>query len=111
MTTYDPHVWVLVEVDGDDPHYRIFGTWRGSYLEGESFRMNSGIESVTRKGATLHFHGTSGSEYIVHKDAYGMTGYSSAWLASLNEEWGGRIRILTEDEAGEVIRVFENVQH
>ena len=61
---YEPDGWVIVKVLGEDPHYRVFGSWSGGYLGADSWRMNSGIAKTEREGDTyLLFYGESGSVY------------------------------------------------
>lgn len=69
---YKPEEWLIVKITGDDPHYRVFGSWRGGYVSGDSWRMNSGITSVEEDGGYFLFHGKSGSVYRCHKDTYGV---------------------------------------
>jgi len=72
---YAPDKWLLIEIGGTDPHYRVFGSWSGGYLYGDSWRLNSGITSVEEVGDYYYFHGHTGSVYKCHKEAYGATVY------------------------------------
>lgn len=72
MNTYDPDEWVLVRIGGSDPHYKIFGSWRGGYLSGDSWRMNSGITDCEEFTDYYIFKGHSGSEYYCWKNGYGI---------------------------------------
>jgi hypothetical protein len=65
--------------------YKVFGTWRGGYLYGDSWRLNSGITKVEKDGPILHFHGDSGSIYSVlnKEEAYGTSGYTGGVLGSM----------------------------
>ena len=92
MTEYTPNRWVIVKITGDDPHYRVLGAWRGSYLEGDSWRMNSGIRSVYDADDHWFFYGSSGSVYWCHKKAYGLTGLT----ASVIEQHGSRVSLMDE---------------
>ena len=69
--SYHPDYWCVVKVDSNDPHYRVFGSWSGSYVFGSSWRMNSGIVRVDDIGECYEFHGASGSIYKCHKEMYG----------------------------------------
>jgi hypothetical protein len=81
---YTPDEWVLVKVNGTDPHYRVFGSWLGDYLNGDSWRLNSGIVRAEQDGDSYIFYGASGSAYICHKDSYGVKSmYNSAVLENL----------------------------
>lgn len=76
-----PDRWVLLKIGGEDPHYKIFASWRGGYLSGDSWRMNSGIVGVTKEGDFYLFRGASGSVYRCHKDGYGIASSYSASVA------------------------------
>lgn len=74
--------WLILKL-GDT--YKVFGSWSGGYLDGDSWKLNSGIESVEEDGDYWLFHGFSGSVYQCHKDSYGASGYASAVLHSWME--------------------------
>jgi hypothetical protein len=84
MTEYRPDKWVVLKLTrGEETSYKVLGGWRGGYLEGDSWRMNSGILGVEEKDHYFWFHGHSGSTYLCHKDAYGFIGVTAAlhkWL-------------------------------
>lgn len=90
MYVYNPDAWIMVKLIPTDeskkPHYRIFATWRGSYLTGDSWKLNSGITEVKDKGDYYEFHGSSGSVYECHKKLYGMSAYTSNILAGLTRD-------------------------
>jgi len=81
--TEKPHKWLLVRAHGTDPHWRIFATWHGSYLHGDSWRLNSGIRSVEDKDDYFDFVGYSGSVYRCSKTGYGITQYGMVVLTDL----------------------------
>lgn len=89
MTEYCPDLWVVVKIDSTDPtkypSHKVFGTWRGGYLDGDSWRMNSGIDRVSQDGNYLLFHGFSGSVYRCHKDGYGTSPWSFSVLNGMIE--------------------------
>jgi hypothetical protein len=70
---YNPDYWCIIKIDSDDPHYRVFGSWSGSYIRGSSWRMNSGITKVEfdAENNGYLFYGASGSCYSCHKNMYG----------------------------------------
>ena len=78
-----PNRWLLLKL-GDT--YKVFGSWSGGYLDGDSWKLNSGIESVEDSGDFWLFHGFSGSVYQCRKDGYGTTGYSSMILNTWMEQ-------------------------
>ena len=73
MSEYAPDGWVVVKVvTSDKTFYRVFGSWRGGYLDGDYWRMNSGITGcyMEKDGDYYYFTGYSGSTYRCHKDSY-----------------------------------------
>lgn len=78
-----PDKWMLIRVKGQTPHWRIFATWGGGYTYGESWRLNSGVESVEDKDDYFDFHGYSGSLYRCSKTRYGVTAYGLGVLNDL----------------------------
>jgi len=97
MSEYSPHKWVVLKFKGDDPHYRVLGSWSGGYLDGDSWRMNSGITSVNEDEQDYHFFGSSGSCYICNKESYGMILYTSAVYEDFKEEHGDNIELMPQD--------------
>lgn len=94
---YNPPQWVIVKITGDDPHYRVFGSWRGGYLSGDSWRMNSGITKVEEDDDNYLFHGSSGSVYVCPKEGYGVTSpYNNSILGEYVRKSDGRISIMAE---------------
>lgn len=69
---YHPDNWVIIKIKGADTHYRVLAGWSGSYLNGDSWRMNSGIVRVVDMGDRYHFFGYSGSCYSCLKTGYGI---------------------------------------
>ena len=93
---YTPDKWLIIEVGGQSPHHRVFGSWSGGYLYGDSWRMNSGINGIHREDKTIVFTGYSGSEYAVHEEMYGASAYN--WSVAKSYE-DTNTRVLNEDEA------------
>ena len=82
MSFYTPEEWIIVKINSVSPHYRIFGSWRGSYTGSDSWRMNSGVTAVEVIGDYYMFNGSSGSIYKCHKKTYGIRSpYNASVLA------------------------------
>ena len=74
MTDVFPDKWVVLKITrGDEVGYKVLAGWKGSYLEGDSWRLNSGVKDIDANGNHFLFYGYSGSVYICHKDRYGFT--------------------------------------
>lgn len=43
---HEPEGWVILKFTSpDDTYFKIFGSWRGGYLHGDSWRLSSGSNS------------------------------------------------------------------
>lgn len=81
MSNYRPDHWMIVKIEGSDPHYRVFGTWETSNpFNGDQWRLNSGITGVTEDDKKYYFEGHSGSLYECVKGTYGVTDYGQKIL-------------------------------
>ena len=81
-----PDRWVVLKIPqtGTASLYKIFGSWAGGYLDGDRWKMNSGIVSLEEDDDYYYFIGYSGSCYKCHKKGYGvMTSYSQSILDNL----------------------------
>jgi len=97
MSNYNPDNWVVVKMSGDDPHYRVLAGWSGGYLDGDSWRMNSGITSVEDAGDQYNFYGSSGSCYSCGKGSYTLRMNNGNIWAQLQELHGDKVELMDED--------------
>ena len=83
--THIPDFWEIIKVTNKEGRvvYRLFGSWAGSYLGSASWRINSGIDRVTREGVYWLFHGASGSIYRCHQNAYGAHWFGASALQGM----------------------------
>ena len=99
-----PERWVVVDitVDGESTK-KVFAGWYGGYLDGDSWKLNSGIASEQEFDDRWEFTGSSGSVYICYKSAYGLSGYMtsvlSGWTNGIQE--GSSITIQDQYEPKE----------
>jgi hypothetical protein len=56
----------------DEVIYKVLGGWASSYVNGSSWRLNSGIVKAELNDDHYTFTGSSGSVYVCHKDSYGL---------------------------------------
>lgn len=102
MAIYNPDKWVILKLSpSGDPakyFYRILGGWFGGYLYGDSWRLNSGVESyeLYKKDAEgvphkILFKGASGSIYDCWIDAEGMTGLMLQVFSQWVEHYGAEV--------------------
>lgn len=97
MNFYTPDNWVVLSVKTPSPHYRILAGWSGGYTTGDSWRMNSGITRVEEDDTYYLFHGSTGSVYRCHKEAYGLRRNNAYIWAQLQEKYGDKVSMLYED--------------
>lgn len=89
MTTYTPDRWVVLEmgVKGGEPIRKVFAGWYGGYLNGDSWKLSSGITNVREFDDRWEFDNYSGSIYVCYKTGgYGMSGYMSGIYAGWEKE-------------------------
>ena len=97
MSEYNPDNWVVIKMDGDDPHYRVLAGWSGGYLDGDSWRMNSGITRVEDAGDRFNFYGPTGSCYSCGKESYCIRMNNAHVWAQLQELHGDKVKMLDEE--------------
>jgi hypothetical protein len=87
MSKYTPDRWVVLEFDYDgDVIRKVFAGWYGGYLNGDSWKLSSGITNTREFDDRFEFENHSGSLYTCYKSAYGMGGYQSSVLAKFERE-------------------------
>lgn len=87
MSEYTPDKWVMLKIESNgQTTYKILASWGGSYLHGQSWKLNSGVTKIEEDGSCYLFHGYSGSVYRCRKQSYGMTGYTMQILANFQKE-------------------------
>ena len=83
MDEYQPHCWVVLKIPEPNACYKVLAGWRGGYLDGDSWQINSGITQAVLVGDYWEFTGRSGSLYRCHVQGYGMQGM---YLIGLQEQ-------------------------
>jgi len=78
-----PDNWVILHID--DAYYKVLAGWSGSYLDGDSWKLNSGIVKVEEHNKYYDFIGKSGSVYRCFKISEGIRMNIVAVLAQLLE--------------------------
>jgi len=79
---YTPDKWVIVKIMAKDRDtiYKVLAGWYGGYLEGESWKLNSGITMAEDFVSRVDFTGHSGSVYSCYKTNEGLSGYTAGVL-------------------------------
>lgn len=102
-----PNKWLIIKIDNvGDIFYKVFGTWSGGYLEGDSWRLNSGIDKTVYHEDSYEFQGNSGSVYICGKGGYGIAGASNYAVLETLLEKGNSIEgvSMTVLEEGDMLK-------
>ena len=102
MSEYTPDNWVVLKLN--DKFYKVLGGWSGGYLDGDSWRMNSGIERTERIDDYYIFHGFSGSVYKCHVNGYGLRMNNSGIYNQLKEKFEDRVMLMDENTEWEKIQ-------
>jgi len=92
-----PDRWVIVKLPNN--YYKVFGTWTGGYLDGDRWKLNSGISKVEQDKNFYYFIGFSGSCYKCHKKGYGTaTSWGLSVLNKIIEQGNGQIELMENVE-------------
>lgn len=98
MSEYTPHNWVVLKIAADgNTSYKVLGGWSGGYLDGDSWRFNSGIVRVVEENKSIEFYGSSGSCYVCRKDSYELTAAIAGIYNQLKEAFGDDVEMMPED--------------
>jgi hypothetical protein len=100
MSDYTCDNWVVIKMKGDDPHYRLLVGTSGGYLDGDSWRMNSGITKVEEDEAFYYFYGSSGSRYRCcnfTKSSYTLRMNNTGIWDQLQQIHGDKVEMMPED--------------
>ncbi len=87
---YTPDRWLVLEITTPEgeKHKKVFGTWFGGYLDGDRWRMNSGITKTVEKKKHYNFHGESGSVYKCRKGKEGTCAFTASALKGMIDDAG-----------------------
>ena len=87
--------WVILKLPNNN--YKVFGTWAGGYLDGDRWKLNSGISEVEQDENFYYFIGFSGSCYKCHKKGYGTaTSYGLGILNKIIEQGNGHVELMND---------------
>lgn len=73
-----PDGWVILKIKNDEFEtgysYKLFSSWRGGYLDNDSWRLNSGITSIEKENDYYVVKGNSSTEYAIHPSTFERLG-------------------------------------
>lgn len=81
--TYTPDSWYLVKIVSEEHGviYKVLASWYGGFTQGDSWKLSSGIESVSveppnevTSSAVYTMPQSSGSTYVLYAGAEHMSG-------------------------------------
>lgn len=96
MSTYTPDRWQIITFSGEtvsEPVFKVLGGWRGGYVSGEAWRLNSGIVEIVDMDQYYIIKGHSGSLYHCYKDSEGTTSYTQSILDNWKQQASDKISI------------------
>lgn len=87
VNNYVPDHWNIIKVTEteDNIFYRIAAGWSGSYLYGDSWRINSKIKEFHVYPEHVDFLSESGSNYTCYKLAEGLRGHAMIMISDIVE--------------------------
>lgn len=89
----------------DEVYFKVFGSNSGGYLDGDSWRLNSGVVSVQKDENYYYFRGYSGSCYKVPIDGGHISSYCSLVLLQALEKNKG-LELVDIDRVESVLEEF-----
>jgi len=94
---YNPDNWVVLKITYNNQRtFKVLGGWSGSYLYGDSWRLNSGVVRVEETEHHWDFIGHSGSVYHCHKDRYGISMSIGHVIKDLQDRFGDDVKVMEE---------------
>lgn len=108
---YTPDGYAILKIKAygcDDIVIKVFGSWSGGYLDGCSWRLNSGIIDVKENENSYLVTGYSGSQYILRKTSNHISSYNKGVLEDMIGElhsYGHRAELITIEDVIAIIGV------
>lgn len=68
---YTPDNWIILKfnTEAHGVFYKVLAGWSGGYLDGNSWKLNSGITKIELENDYYLIYGYSGSVYKCHKQS------------------------------------------
>ena len=100
---YTPDGWVLLKIHTEEGFmFKVFASWGGSFVSGDSWKINSGIENTIITDEALLFEGYSGSTYKCYRTAENrITSYNWGVLEGFIKqaaEQGVKLEVVSSEE-------------
>ena len=93
-----PDSWVVLKITAETGViYKVLAGWSGGYLDGDSWRLNSGISIVFEREDSVDFYGNSGSLYRCRKGSYGLRMGTAGIYNDIISRFGDAVEMMPED--------------
>ena len=106
MSVYNPSCWIVLEFDGgsgEPPLRKVFAGWYGGYLNGDSWKLSSGITDTKEFDDRYEFENYSGSVYVCRKDSERMSGYMtqiySGFVKQVDETPNATMKVIQYEDS------------
>jgi hypothetical protein len=99
MNEYTCDNWVVIKFNTEEHgiFYKLLVGTSGGYLDGDSWRMNSGITSVEEDKECYYFYGSSGSRYRCYKESYTLRMNNAHIWTQLQGMHNDKVEMMSED--------------
>lgn len=95
---YIPDNWVVLKmIHESKTYYKVLGGWSGGYLDGDYWRLNSGVVKVEEEPNHWLFYGYSGSVYRCHKTSYELRHNNASAYNQLKQKYGDAVTMMNEE--------------
>lgn len=96
---YQPDNWIILKVVTEDEfYYKVLAGWSGGYLDGDSWRMNSGITKIEISNDYYDFISDSGSIYRCSKKGEIVRMNIAEVLTELLEQFPDTVSVINVDD-------------
>ena len=101
---YSPNAYRVILIDTPTGQLaKLFASWSAGYLDGDSWRLNSGTEVIIEEQNNYFFYGFSGSIYKLNKYTQGhLTSYSAGIYNRILRQEG--VREITVQQAINILK-------
>jgi len=84
MREYHPDSWKIIVIESKEHGtiYKVLASWYGGFARGDSWKISSGIESVSIDGDVYTMPQSSGSTYVLYKNSEHISGIMGGVFSS-----------------------------
>lgn len=97
---HTPDGWAFLLINNEI--VKVFSSWSGGFAQGDSWKLNSGSESIVEKKDYYLVYGFSGSLYKLSKSGGHINHYCRGILNKILEQ--DIVKIITVEEAIEFLK-------